>query len=445
MKKNKKLTIIFIIVLIFLVLTNGIIGYIKASNPTIKNIEISNNLNEDNTKKVIVNIHNPLNKTITCYINTKKSKKSPLNKIKTTKNTCTFNVSAGSYYIILEYKDKTIYKKIEDIKINKILNLTFKTDKIYLTFGETYKLTPIVEKLGEVDETINYEIENESIIKIENNIITPLKLGTTKVTALTSNNIKKEFTVIVTNLYKKANLNNNNTFLTCNRYTNEENKILDDILSFKINEAGYQTRGAVVAAARFLMLEFPYRIPYFGENGRLSTGANRYADGEGRYYKKGLYLSPSKFSTITASLTGPAIWGCPLKQLNETPNPTDPNGLDCSGFVTWTLYNAGFDVGDIGAGFSSIKDVSDLGTRHQITRDYIKSGNYKVGDLIGWDGHAAIIAGLTNDKIYIAESLYNGAVIVSFNKNEQRFYNLYTYINTMENIYKEEGNYTNMW
>ena len=72
---------------------------------------------------------------------------------------------------------------------------------------------------------------------------------------------------------------------------------------------------AAVVAARFLTLELPYRIPYFYENGRVSDTGVHFVDGEGRYYKKGLYLAESKKKDIIASWTGPAIWGCPLKNL----------------------------------------------------------------------------------------------------------------------------------
>ena len=81
---------------------------------------------------------------------------------------------------------------------------------------------------------------------------------------------------------------------------------MDAILEDRVNDAGYQTRAGVVAAARFLGLEFPYRINYFTENGRMDSCYGGKIDGEGRYYHKGLYLDESRFSQIEKSWAGPA-------------------------------------------------------------------------------------------------------------------------------------------
>lgn len=53
------------------------------------------------------------------------------------------------------------------------------------------------------------------------------------------------------------------------------------------------SRAGVAEAARFLTLEFPYRIGYFNENGRLANPPK--VDCEERYYHKGLYLHSSRF------------------------------------------------------------------------------------------------------------------------------------------------------
>ena len=73
------------------------------------------------------------------------------------------------------------------------------------------------------------------------------------------------------------------------------------------------------------------------------------------------------------------------------------------------LYNAGIDIGDIGAGLD--KDhlsLSDIGERVNITDELMASGRVKIGDLIGNNGHAAIIAGWDDENIYVAESFFNG-------------------------------------
>ena len=60
-------------------------------------------------------------------------------------------------------------------------------------------------------------------------------------------------------------------------YTKEQIDLLDDILKSEVEKAGPGTRAGVVAAATFLPLEFPYKIPYFYENGRLTNnGSNNH-------------------------------------------------------------------------------------------------------------------------------------------------------------------------
>lgn len=52
-----------------------------------------------------------------------------------------------------------------------------------------------------------------------------------------------------------------------------------------------------------------------------------------------------------------------------------PNGLDCSGFISWALKNARFDPGDIGAGDSAYPyQMTKLGEFVSLTPELIKSG-----------------------------------------------------------------------
>ena len=44
--------------------------------------------------------------------------------------------------------------------------------------------------------------------------------------------------------------------LPCNIYSSQDNDILDKLLEERVNKAGYKTRAAAVAAARFLTLDF---------------------------------------------------------------------------------------------------------------------------------------------------------------------------------------------
>lgn len=225
---------------------------------------------------------------------------------------------------------------------------------------------------------------------------------------------------MVTDLIVPPKVNHKKTPLPCERYTQEEADLLDKILASRVQEGGEGSRGGVLAAARFITLEFPYLIKYFNENGRMpyksSSGNNisikTAVDGEGRYYHKGLYLHKSKFETLYKNPTtgnpytkqGPAIWGCKL--YDEFVGKMKANGLTCSGFVTWAMYNGGFDVGDIGAGTLGYeKELYKLGPHHEITREYIDGKTYKVGDYIARQGHAALIIGISDNAIYVAEEL----------------------------------------
>ena len=165
-------------------------------------------------------------------------------------------------------------------------NLKISTDTIYLTIDETYTLTPKVK--------VVYNVTNPEIISIKNNTVTALKDGNTKI-EVTYKEEKEVIDVVVTNLYTLPKINNKKPYLTCNLYTAEEESILDSSLKFKINSSGYKTRAGVVTSARFLTLQFKNSISYFYENGRLvNYGDQDYADGEGRYYHEGLYLTESE-------------------------------------------------------------------------------------------------------------------------------------------------------
>lgn len=454
MKKNNKFIIISLVALIFFLILTGILGVMETAKIKIKNISINDEINDDKTKTINIEVHNPLKKKISCTITeTEKLSNENIFWQRAKNDICSFDVNAGNYYIFIKDEKNNIMRvKTDEVDINLILDLTLNREKIFLTLGETYQIINEITSIGEVDKTLTYTSTDENIATVADGLITPIANGTTTISVTTTNNITKNVEVIVTDLYRKASQDNNKTKLQCGIYSKEQNDMLDEILKFKVEEAGGEgTRGAVVATSRFLILEFPYRIDYFFENGRLNThGERTYVAGEGRYYKKGLYLNEDRFQYLEAIDHGPATWGCPLMNWQDEsgykPGVKYPNGLDCSGFVTWALYNAGLDVGDSGAGDTYwTDDIGDLGIHHELTKDFVLNGSYKVGDLIGRDGHIALIAGIDDEKIYIAESLVGGVVIKEFTKNGSELYKLYSYINTMDEIYKGEGNYTNMW
>ncbi|MBQ6477844.1 MAG: hypothetical protein IJI44_00595 [Erysipelotrichaceae bacterium] len=186
-------------------------------------------------------------------------------------------------------------------------------EEIYLAFGE--------ERVLPEGRYISQDTE---IVSIEGNTIKGVKRGTVRIQGECSG-----YLVHVSDLYTIPVLAEKE-FLPCEHYTREENEFLDSVLEYEVKQAGHRTRAGVVAAARFLLLQFPYKLNYFFENGRLSNSYG--VDGEGRYYHKGLYLSEEKKEEIGRSGTGPGIWGCKIYEYGR--GRYSSNGFDCSGFIS---------------------------------------------------------------------------------------------------------------
>lgn len=336
---------------------------------------------------------------------------------------------------------------------DKIISISSNIDKVYLAIGGTKDLKIEFEKQGNPDESLTWLSNDESVVSVEDGHLVGKANGKTTVEVSTNYDNKYTFEVTVTDLIQVPTIGisyNRKPTLPCNRYTEEEAALLDEILFARVAEAGEGTRGGAVAAARFLLLEFPYEVRYFNENGRMNGGYAK-VDAEGRYYHKGLYLDKSKFEDVVISMNGPQIWGCPL--YDNMLGSKRPNGLTCSGFVSWALYNGGLDVGDVGAGdYPHIdNELSDMGPHQQITYEFMASNKYKVGDFIARDGHAALIIGITEDKIYTAESLIPGVQVHIYDRyrgivDEKNPDDKLTYIINMDTIYPNgEGVYTDMW
>lgn len=332
-----------------------------------------------------------------------------------------------------------------------VKSIKFKVDTFYLAIGESEKLNYDIESSKD-DYKLTLSSENEDIVSISDGKIVGVNLGTSVVTLKSESGKKAEVSVTVTDLIRKPELDDKKKFLPCHAYTEEEAHIIDEALRTRVLNKGEGTRAALIETIRFMTLSFKYKVSYFYENGRMHESGVRKADGEGRYYHKGLYLSEDKFKDIKVSHKGPAIWGCPLANLQDhnryKPGAKMPNGLDCSGFVTWSLYNSGLDVGDIGAGINDRhKDMSDVGEIHSLTYEYANSSDYKVGDVIARWGHTALIAGKDSEYLYIAESLLKGVRIekVSYKNPNSSLYKYYAYINKMDKEYSKNDDYTDMW
>jgi len=323
---------------------------------------------------------------------------------------------------------------------------------IYLALNDTKKIEYKLNKNSNYEEKIIFTSNNTDIATVDKfGIITARNIGKTSININIKDEIKS-INVTVTNLITKIpeNYNKQKKLLTCGIYTEEENNLLDAILKNRVIEAGYQSRAGVVAAARFITLEFPYKIGYFSENGRLTTyGYSNYVDGEGRYYHQGLYLHKSRFKDIKKSMYGPNIWGCEI--YSYVSKGIRRNGFDCSGFIAWILLNGGYDSGDIGAGISSvIIDMTDLGKKINLVTS-LKNNSLKTGDLLSGPnnngGHIAMIIGIKDNNYYVAECLWGngeyGAIVRTYTKSTINDY--FKWHINMDNYYKKDGNYEEHW
>ncbi len=363
-------------------------------------------------------------------------------------NKVSFKLDKNIYYAFFKNEDNEIFKINNVDTIGKVTELKVNKDKVYLAIYGEYDLKAVWDSIGNVQDNLTWTSEDGNIASIDQNgHIKGLKSGKTKITAkIMDESVDTE--VIVTDLItlRPNSYNSKKPYLSCGRYNKEENDLLDEILKARIDDVGYKTRAGAVEAARFLALEFPYKIRYFSENGRGSTNG---VDGEGRYYHVGLYLDESRFSGIGKKSNGPKTWGCSL--YSRPSHGYRSNGLDCSGFVSWVLLNGGFDVGDIGAGLAPHLDLTDYGKRTNFNASVVSSGKVKVGDLLSSGGvnggHIAIIVGEDNNYYYVAESLWTppnvAVVIIPYSK--KTIFNRYYYVMLMDSYYQEDGNLTKLW
>lgn len=434
----KKVIVVFIVV-IFLSLGIALFADCKITLDSVKLIEFDENANE-----IIIEIkkeNNLLLNTFSCIIT------SGNNNIFVTgkDNTCRVKLPIGSNYSFVLKKDfiKTKNYQITDYIDNR-LSFNFLNDIIYLTIGESKTISFTEKNISSKGADYDFFIDDNDIASLENNIITGISKGETILHEKKSDKVVK---IIVTDLITKPTISSSRkSILPCNRYSEEENKLLDEFLKNDVELAGYKTRAGAVAAARFLTLKLKYRIPYFYENGRVSDSGTNYVDGEGRYYHTGLYLSDTKKNDIVASFNGPVIWGCPLRNWENEPffgyieGNLMPNGLDCSGFVTWSLVNGGFDPGDRGAG-----QMTELGEFVKLNDEVMNSNIIKAGDLFNYWGHISIIVGIKDGIYYVAESLpnYDGVDLRVYNKEE--VLDMFRYVVLMDSFYKDDGNYLEFW
>jgi len=408
-----------VFVLLFIVLC-VYVNYVsrKQSLASISSVDYKNN-------KIKITFNTLTDTQITCVLKGENNSQV----VSAEENTCVLDPKGnGTLYV---YQKGNLINNPDDA-----LTYILDDDKdFYLIKGDEFDVTDYVNDTS----YNNIFTGDESVLQVDGTTIKAIGNGETFL-FVGNHVVNVKVTDLIVN--KPDEFDDNKEYLPCGKYSDADNETIDAYLKYYVNQAGYKTRAGVVEAARFLTLNFPYQIYYFGENGRLTTNG---IDGEGRYYHTGLYLSNSKKKEITKSSSTPQCWGCllPYGEVN-----TGYNGLDCSGFVTWCLLNGGYDVGDIGAGPDGTKDLMDLG---EVKKNDISIYNQiNVGDLVHnseIDGHIGIIVGIDVDNYYVAEALMwrgkNGVVITKH--PYETFATTWPEVILMDKFYGETGNLTYMW
>ena len=146
----------------------------------------------------------------------------------------------------------------------------------------------------------------------------------------------------------------------------------NNLIASNVEDSGYGTRAGVVASAVTLIAElgnnYNVKIPYFwgGGHGQMIEGAASNW-GSGRCF---------------TSANGQAYTAC---------------GLDCSGFITWVLYNGGFDVSARTAG-----SFQSLSGAERVTLE--DSAILEPGDLLESNSHIVLVIGVDEDEYICAEA-----------------------------------------
>jgi len=441
MKKLLKVLSIFILSLMSICLIFLCLIFLLNNQNILEHYNL--NINNDNNLIITLNDNQTLCQLTDTRINDNNWKQAQ-------NKQCVFPLEDKNYKLYLKFHDGKI-QEIEEMKdVGKILSTKLKVNQLYLAVNETYKVALEINSVGNINKNYTWFSTNKEVVTFKSNNELIAKSPGSAIIKTKYNNQDYFINVEVTDKIVKAptTYDTNKEYLPCGFYSESDNDLLDKILKSRISNAGYQTRAGAIEAARFLTLNFPYKINYFYENGRATTfNEKRLAYGEGRYYHEGLFLHNSRFSNILESVNGPAIWGCNLYSNIEKKYAA--NGLNCSGFIAWVLLNAGFDSGDIGAGITSVPDFTDISKKVKLTGNLINSKTIKAGDLLYGNrvgGHIAMIIGIDDLNYYIAEAYWDeprGVVINTYNK--QKLTKYFSYVILMDHYYEKDGNYTEMW
>lgn len=257
------------------------------------------------------------------------------------------------------YDGDLVYYKLTCASSNGIKSGQISSKSIKSSNVNRLKVNNIIKEqkyVSDDDKLSGYSYVIEAMVNDKESIVSNeyLTLDGSEISDNDNNrNIKSVSSKIMLGLLRLSKLNNAKPILSCNSITREQELQMENVLKDRINKVGVGTRQAVVEAARFLTLNFPYAIPYY-----WTDGIKDYPD-SGHYPKEGLYLNEKRG------------WGCNIQKVKNEMGifkigEQYPNGLECSGYVIWALTNGGFI--STGQWYSEIfKDKSDGGMLYQNT------------------------------------------------------------------------------
>ena len=163
-------------------------------------------------------------------------------------------------------------------------------------------------------------------------------------------------------------------------------------LANRVSEAGIKTRAGVVAAANYLATELGYRIEYWWA---------------GKYNKVGLNSE----------------WGCDKKiwasdgSGKYAQGNVLPYGMDCTGFVKWAFIQAGFDESLIPKSYMASENYGNSRPRNvKFSENSDLINNLQIGDLLKGPNHYALVVGVDDTRIKIAQLTPRGVGVDLINK-----------------------------
>lgn len=183
--------------------------------------------------------------------------------------------------------------------------------------------------------------------------------------------------------------------LPCDIFSNDQVDSINNDLIAQIHKEA-TLRQKTLTAANYL-INFPYSIPYAYETSRIGYEYSAVYAGSGLFLK-----------SITDNGKVYAPWGCyldeptPLYDNIKNLDGKFANGLHCSSFIRWCLYNAGIR-GDIVKRETIANKFKEIPGVNTLTLE-TNTAKIREGDILHFTGHVAIVLEVRNDTVKFAES-----------------------------------------